>query len=108
MNGVNQTAKLKFEHVGLGTTATRSGEDLIIQNDIGTTDAHVLVLRVNKLKATLTYTDIHIQRFCFFIRCLKNIMSNGMRLNTKNHTGSHSTLPKMLQFCKIPFLLFPQ
>ena len=60
MNGVNQTAKLKFEHVGLGTTATRSGEDLIIQNDIGTTDAHVLVLHLNKLKATLTYTDIHI------------------------------------------------
>ncbi len=66
MRGVNQTAKLKFEHVGLGTTATRSGEDLIIQNDIGTTDAHVLVLRVNKLKATLTYTDIHIQRLLFF------------------------------------------
>jgi hypothetical protein len=66
MNGVNQTAKLKFEHVGLGTTATRSGEDLIIQNDIGTTDAHVLVLRVNKFKASLTYTDIHIQRLLFF------------------------------------------
>ena len=66
MNGVNQTAKLKFEHVGLGTTATRSGEDLIIQNDIGTTDAHVLVLRVNKLKVILTYTDIHIQRLLFF------------------------------------------
>jgi uncharacterized protein Yka (UPF0111/DUF47 family) len=66
MNGVNQTAKLKFEHIGLGTTATRSGEDLIIQNDIGTTDAHVLVLRINKLKVILTCTDIHIQRLLFF------------------------------------------
>jgi hypothetical protein len=66
MSGVNETAKLKFDHVGLGTTATRSGEDLIIQNDIGTTDAHVLVLHVKKMKATLTYTDIHIRRLLFF------------------------------------------
>ena len=66
MSGVNETAKLKFDHIGLGTTATRSGEDLIIQNDIGTTDAHVLVLHIKKLKATLTYTDIHIRRLLFF------------------------------------------
>ena len=66
MSGVNETAKLKFDHVGLGTTATRSGEDIIIQNDIGTTDAHVLVLHIKKLKATLTYTDIHIRRLLFF------------------------------------------
>ena len=35
-------------------------------NDIGTTDAHVLVLHVKKLKATLTYTDIHMRRLLFF------------------------------------------
>ena len=65
MKGLNETAKLKFEHEGLGTTATRSGENLVIQNDIGTTDAHVLVVRVNGLTITLTYTDIHIQRLLF-------------------------------------------
>jgi uncharacterized protein Yka (UPF0111/DUF47 family) len=66
MKGLDETATLKFEHEGLGTTATRSGENLIIQNDIGTTDAHVLVVRVNSITTTLTYTDIHIQRLLFF------------------------------------------
>ena len=66
MQGLNETAKLKFEHEGLDTTATRSGENLIIQNDIGTTDAHVLVVRVNNMRITMTYTDIHIQRLLFF------------------------------------------
>lgn len=66
MAGVNETAPLKFDHPGLGTTATRTGAELLIQNDIGTTDAHVLVLRVAGLTATLTYTDIHRQRLKFF------------------------------------------
>jgi uncharacterized protein Yka (UPF0111/DUF47 family) len=57
---------LKFDHPGLGTTATRAGRELIIQNDIGTTDAHVLVLRVNGLLATVTYTDVHARRLTFF------------------------------------------
>jgi len=66
MAGVNETAPLKFDHPGLDTTATRAGERLVIQNDIGTTDAHVLVLHVEGLAATLTYTDIHAQRAAFF------------------------------------------
>lgn len=66
MRGVNQTAPLKFEHPGLGTTATRSGEVLVLQNDIGTTDAHVLVVHVEGLRAQLTYTDVHMQRLLFF------------------------------------------
>jgi uncharacterized protein Yka (UPF0111/DUF47 family) len=66
MAGVNETAPLKFNHPGLGTTATRAGDQLIIQNDIGTTDAHVLVLRVEGTTATLTYTDVHSQRLEFF------------------------------------------
>ena len=66
MAGLNETAPLKFNHPGLGTTATRSGEQLIIQNDIGTTDAHVLVVRVERTVATLTYTDVHSQRLEFF------------------------------------------
>jgi uncharacterized protein Yka (UPF0111/DUF47 family) len=66
MNGLNRTAKLKFEHPGLGTTVTRNKERLVIQNDIGTTDAHVLVVHVLGMTVTVTYTDIHIQRLMFF------------------------------------------
>jgi len=66
MAGVNETAALKFDHPGLGTTATRADSRLVIQNDIGTTDAHVLVVRVEGLTATLTYTDVHARRLEFF------------------------------------------
>jgi uncharacterized protein Yka (UPF0111/DUF47 family) len=66
MRGVNATRPLKFDHPGLGTTATRNGGRLILQNDIGTTDAHVLVVHVEKRCVTLTYTDIHMQRLVFF------------------------------------------
>jgi len=66
MRGVHRTAPLKFDHPGLGTTATRNGRRLIVQNDIGTTDAHVLVLHVEGLQATLTYTDVHLPRLLFF------------------------------------------
>src|SRR5271157_5935786 len=44
MRGLNRTAPLKFDHPGLATTATRNAGRLIIQNDIGTTDAHVIVV----------------------------------------------------------------
>lgn len=66
MRGLNQTAPLKFDHPGLGTTATRSGARLIIQNDIGTTDAHVLIIEIEGLITTLRYTDIHRKRARFF------------------------------------------
>jgi hypothetical protein len=46
MAGLNRTAPLKFNHPGLDTTVTRVGNRLIIQNDLGTTDAHVLVIHV--------------------------------------------------------------
>lgn len=65
MRGVNQSLPLKFDHPGLGTTATRSGDTLVLQNDIGTTDAHVLVVHVEGLRAQLTYTDVHMQRLLF-------------------------------------------
>ena len=41
MKGLNHTAPLKFNHPGLETTATEHDGQLLIQNDIGTTDAHV-------------------------------------------------------------------
>jgi uncharacterized protein Yka (UPF0111/DUF47 family) len=66
MGGLNRTAPLKFEHPGLGTTAMRSGDRLTIQNDIGTTDAHVLVIHVDPDAIELTYTDVHLPRLKFF------------------------------------------
>lgn len=66
MRGVHSTEHVKFDHPGLGTIATRTGAALVIQNDLGTTDAHVVVIRVAGRTATLTYTDIHLQRLLFF------------------------------------------
>jgi len=66
MRGLRSTAPLKFDHPGLGTTATRAGPRLVIQNDIGTTDAHVLVVHVESLACSITYTDVHLQRLLFF------------------------------------------
>jgi uncharacterized protein Yka (UPF0111/DUF47 family) len=66
MEGVAATAPLAFGHPGLGTTATRAGGSLLVQNDIGTTDAHVIVVRVDGLRAVTTYTDIHVRRLQFF------------------------------------------
>lgn len=67
MNGLNRTAPLAFGHPGLGTTAARSGARLTIQNDIGETDAHVLVIHVDNRKVTVTYTDVHRRRARFFM-----------------------------------------
>jgi len=66
MRGVNRTAPLKFDHPGLSTTATRSGGRLVLQNDIGTTDAHVLVVHVTADAVVVTYTDVHLTRLLFF------------------------------------------
>lgn len=67
MRGLNRTAPLAFGHPGLGTTAVRSGARLTIQNDIGTTDAHVLVVHVEAAAVTVTYTDVHRPRAKFFM-----------------------------------------
>jgi uncharacterized protein Yka (UPF0111/DUF47 family) len=66
MEGLNGTRALKFNHPGLDTMATRSGARLLIQNDIGTTDAHVVVIAVKKHAVTVTYTDVHRARAKFF------------------------------------------
>jgi len=50
MRGLESTRKLKFDHPGLATTASRSGDRLIIQNDIGETDAHVVVIAVDRMR----------------------------------------------------------
>ncbi len=66
MAGLNRTARLKFNHPGLATTATRSDGRLLIQNDIGTTDAHVIVIRVRNRTLSVTYSDVHPERLAFF------------------------------------------
>jgi uncharacterized protein Yka (UPF0111/DUF47 family) len=66
MAGLNRTAPLKFDHPGLGTTATRCGGTLVIQNDIGATDAHVIVVHVRELTVEVTYSDVHEERLGFF------------------------------------------
>ena len=67
MRGVNATIGLKFNHPGLEATAVRSGDRLVIQNDIGTTDAHVVVIAVTGNAVTVTYTDVHRARARFLL-----------------------------------------
>jgi uncharacterized protein Yka (UPF0111/DUF47 family) len=66
MRGLNRTAPLKFDHPGLDTAATRDGPRLLLQNDIGTNDAHVLVIQIEGRHISLTYSDLHRSRFAFF------------------------------------------
>jgi len=67
MRGVDATRALKFNHPGLDATAVRSGDRLVIQNDIGTTDAHVIVVAITSDAVTVTYTDVHRSRAKFFV-----------------------------------------
>lgn len=73
MRGLNRTAPLAFGHPGLGTTAVRAAGRLTIQNDIGTTDAHVLVVHVEPRTVTFTYSDVHHARAQFFISLFEKV-----------------------------------
>jgi uncharacterized protein Yka (UPF0111/DUF47 family) len=66
MAGLHRTAPLKFEHPGLGTTATRVGDRLVLQNDIGETEAHVIVVSVAGGEISVAYSDVHAGRLEFF------------------------------------------
>ena len=70
MKGLNRTSQLAFGHPGLATTAVRVGNRLTIQNDIGETEAHAIVVRIDGLAVTTTYTDVHRLRAEFFISLL--------------------------------------
>jgi uncharacterized protein Yka (UPF0111/DUF47 family) len=87
MKGLNATRGLKFNHPGLDTMATRSGERLLIQNDIGTTDAHVMVIAVKDNAVTVTYTDIHLARAKFFIRLFDGFMAKWSGLDRHTAAG---------------------
>jgi len=67
MAGLKKTEGLRFGHPGLATTAVRTGERLTIQNDIGETDAHVVVIAVEAGAVTVTYSDVHLPRAKFFV-----------------------------------------
>ena len=72
MRGLHRTAPLKFSHPGLDTAVTRDGDRLLIQNDIGTNDVHVLVIEVDHHIINLTYSDLHKARFAFFRELLED------------------------------------
>jgi hypothetical protein len=65
MKGIDETIHLKFDHPGLGTTATHVGDGLLIQNDLGTSEGHVVVVHVTGLSATVNYADVHRRRIRF-------------------------------------------
>lgn len=73
MRGLHRTAPLKFSHPGLDTAVTRDGARLLIQNDIGTNDVHVLVIEVEQGAVNLTYSDLHAGRFDFFRQMLEEV-----------------------------------
>lgn len=87
MRGLNRTRKLKFDHPGLDTAATRDGARLLIQNDIGTNDAHVLVIQMEGLSITLTYSDLHERRFAFFQEFLSEIGAQWSGVGARRSAG---------------------
>lgn len=66
MRGVHRTSPLRLDHPGLGTTASRYADALVIQNDVGQTDAHVVVITVRDTTVSITCTDVHMSRLRFF------------------------------------------
>jgi len=87
MRGVQKTANLKFNHPGLATTATRAGNRLTIQNDIGETDAHVVVVAVEPDAVVITYTDVHRPRAQFFTGLLRDFSVQWSGLDRKSAEG---------------------
>jgi uncharacterized protein Yka (UPF0111/DUF47 family) len=87
MRGVEATRKLKFGHPGLATTATRAGARLTIQNDIGETDAHVVVFAIEPDAVTVTYTDVHLARAKFFTGLFRNFAVQWSGLDRKTAPG---------------------
>jgi hypothetical protein len=87
MRGVDATRALKFAHPGLETTATRSRSRLVIQNDIGTTDAHIVVIAVEENAVTVTYTDVHLARAKFFIALFDAFPAQWSGLDRKKAEG---------------------
>ncbi|MDU3045329.1 hypothetical protein, partial [Bradyrhizobium sp.] len=60
---------------------------LLIQNDIGTTDAHVMVIAVDGRSVTVTYTDVHQARAKFFIRLFDAFAASWSGLDRRTGAG---------------------
>ncbi len=87
MRGVESTRRLKFDHPGLATTASRAAGRLTIQNDIGETDAHVVVLHVEPDAVSVTYTDVHLARARFFTGLFRNFAVQWSGVDRKTAPG---------------------
>jgi uncharacterized protein Yka (UPF0111/DUF47 family) len=87
MRGLASTRSLKFDHPGLETTAARSQGRLVIQNDIGTTDAHVLVVTIEENTVAVTYTDVHRARAKFFVGLFDGLAANWTGLAHEHAEG---------------------
>ena len=87
MRGIAATEKLRFGHPGLATTAARAGERFTIQNDIGETDAHVVVIAVGAEAVTVTYTDVHLPRAKFFADLFKDFAVEWSGIERKSAAG---------------------
>ena len=72
MHGLHETESLKLDHPGLATTATRAGSRLLIQNDLGTTTGHIVVIAIEDGTVSVTYTDVHRRRLEFFESLLED------------------------------------
>jgi uncharacterized protein Yka (UPF0111/DUF47 family) len=87
MRGVDRTRALKFNHPGLETSAVRSGSRLVIQNDIGNTDAHIIVITVEGTAVIVTHTDIHEERARFFTSLFDRFPARWSGLDRHNAKG---------------------
>ena len=103
MRGVEATKKLKFGHPGLATTATRAGGRLTIQNDIGETDAHVVVIAVEPDAVTVTYTDVHLARAKFLIGLFRNFPVQWSGLERQSAVGLGDDGAFYLVVGRLPF-----
>ena len=87
MKGLNSTRALKLDHPGLDTAATRDGTRLLIQNDIGTNDAHVLVIEIEGATISLVYSDLRKRRFAFFRQLLADIGAEWSGVGARTSEG---------------------
>jgi uncharacterized protein Yka (UPF0111/DUF47 family) len=104
MRGVDSTRALKFDHPGLDTTATRSGARLVIQNDIGTSDAHVVVITVESGSVTITYSDVHLERARFFTELFNQlpVRWSGLERQKADGLGEDGVFYLVTGRCEIP------
>jgi uncharacterized protein Yka (UPF0111/DUF47 family) len=87
MRGLECTRHLKFDHPGLDTTVIRAATRLVIQNDIGATDAHVVMIGVEGLNVTITYTDVHRARAKFFVALFDRFAMQWTGINRESAKG---------------------